>query len=187
MCKEAQFPEQITVVDNFLTYMSGVDNAGNWVDPYKEMFNRPAPPAPPAPPPPPPPPLSLSGTPREPGPHSALLLCVPVCCRLRSLASCAHAVADCTCREPSSRQPPSITWSRESATERRTPLLTRIRFAQRGVAASGLARMHGVWSGVSMMAPSVSATSTVFVFARRLQRAPYTSRCLDDTEGSSYS
>lgn len=59
VCKEAQFPEQITVVDNFLTYMSGIDNAGNWVDPYKEKFTRPAPPAPPAPPPPP---LPLSGT-----------------------------------------------------------------------------------------------------------------------------
>lgn len=63
MCKEAQFPEQITVVDNFLTYLSGLDNQGNWVDPYKEIFMRPPPPAPPAPPPPPTPAPPLSGAP----------------------------------------------------------------------------------------------------------------------------
>eukprot|EP00892_Ulva_mutabilis_P001833 jgi/Ulvmu1/11650/UM008_0054.1 len=51
VCKEAQFPEQQLVIDTFLTYMSGIDNAGDWVDPYQEIFLRPPPPAPPAPPP----------------------------------------------------------------------------------------------------------------------------------------
>ena len=53
ICKEAQFPEQQLVIDTFLTYLSGIDNAGNWVDPYQEIFLRPPPPAPPGSLPPP--------------------------------------------------------------------------------------------------------------------------------------